>query len=103
MTECDDVTDEARAIGAINTIFIRKNTQSNKPLYIGINMDAIGFKEAFVKNFPDILSHSCGNPAIIIGGGGASRSAIYALWTWFGASEIYLVNRLDSEVHAIRQ
>jgi quinate dehydrogenase len=103
MTECDYVTDEARAIGAINTIFIRKDAESNKPLYIGTNTDAIGIREAFLKNFPGIVSQSRGKPAAVIGGGGACRSAIYALWTWFGSSEIYIVNRLDSEVHAIKQ
>jgi quinate dehydrogenase len=74
MTECDRVTDEALAI-----------------------------REAFVQNFPDITSQSSGKPALVIGGGGACRSAIYALWKSLGASEIYLVNRLKSEVDAIRQ
>jgi quinate dehydrogenase len=103
MTGCDYVTDEARAIGAINTIFIRKDAETDKPLYIGSNTDAIGIREAFLKNFPGILSQSRGKPAAVIGGGGACRSAIYALWTWFGASEIYIVNRFDSEVHAIKE
>jgi quinate dehydrogenase len=103
MTECDRVTDEALAIGAINTIFIRKDPESNQNLYIGTNTDTIGIREAFVQNFPDITSQSSGKPALVIGGGGACRSAIYALWKSLGASEIYLVNRLKSEVDAIRQ
>jgi quinate dehydrogenase len=103
MKECDHVTDEARAIGAINTIFVRKDAESDKTLYIGTNTDAIGIREALLTNFSGILSRSRGKPAVVIGGGGACRSAIYALWVWFGASEIYIINRLASEVQAIRE
>ena len=38
---------------------------------------------------------------MVVGGGGAARSAIYALWKWFRPSEIYISNRLDSEVEDI--
>lgn len=103
MSECDRVTEEALAIGAINTIFLRKDPITNRPLYIGTNTDAIGIREAFLQNFPDILSQSSGKPALVIGGGGACRSAVYALWKWLGASEVFLVNRLDSEVDAIKE
>ncbi|OAL00303.1 NAD-P-binding protein [Phaeosphaeriaceae sp. SRC1lsM3a] len=103
MTECDRVTDEAIAIGAINTIFLRKHKTSHETLFIGTNTDAIGIREAFLQKFPDILSRSQDRPALVIGGGGACRSAVYALWKWLGASEIYLVNRLNSEVDIIKE
>lgn len=35
---------------------------------------------------------------MVVGGGGAARSAIYAMWKWFSPSEIYIANRLRSEV-----
>lgn len=38
---------------------------------------------------------------MIIGGGGTSRAAVYALKQWFGCSSIYMVNRLKSEVDAV--
>lgn len=38
---------------------------------------------------------------MVVGGGGACRSAVYALWKWLGASRIYLVNRLAGEVETI--
>jgi quinate dehydrogenase len=103
MTECDRVTDEALAIGAINTIFIRKDPRSNEKLYIGTNTDTIGIREAFLQNFPSITSQSTDKPALVVGGGGACRSAIYALWESLRASKIYLVNRLKSEVDTIME
>jgi quinate dehydrogenase len=96
----DAVTDEARILGAINTVFLRKDA-AGETRYIGTNTDTIGVRESLVRNFPDILEHSVGKPGLIIGGGGACRSAVYALWKWFGVSKIYIVNRLRSEAEAI--
>ncbi|KAI0896490.1 NAD(P)-binding protein [Annulohypoxylon nitens] len=97
MSAVDEVTAEGKVIGAINTVFIRR-AHDGSPRYIGTNTDCIGVRESFLQNFPDVLEHSTGKPGLVIGGGGACRSAIYALWKWLGASKIYLVNRLDSEV-----
>jgi quinate dehydrogenase len=96
----DDLTDEARAIGAINTSFIRLDSRGRRR-YIGTNTDCIGVREALLDCTPWISSMARGQPALVIGGGGAARSAIYALWRWFAPSEIYIVNRLRAEVDVI--
>lgn len=106
MSAVDEVTEEGRIIGAINTVFLRRSsdtTTETKIRYIGTNTDCIGIREAFLQNYPGILGKSTGKPALIIGGGGACRAAIYALWKWLGASRIYLVNRLESEITAIKE
>ncbi|VUC26020.1 unnamed protein product [Clonostachys rosea] len=100
MSEVDDVTDEGRVIGAINTVFLRKALDGSTR-YIGTNTDCVGVREAFQQNHPDIVQQAQGKPAMVIGAGGACRAAIYALSEWLGASEIYLVNRLDDEVDGI--
>jgi quinate dehydrogenase len=97
LSEVDAVTEEAKVIGAINTVFKRKDA-NGKTRYIGTNTDCIGIRDAFLLNFPDVLPRSTGHPALIIGGGGACRSSVYALWKWMGASKIYLVNRFRDEV-----
>jgi quinate dehydrogenase len=63
----------------------------------------IGVRESFYQNIPnpDSVFHS--RPALVIGGGGAARSAVYALWKWMHATQIYLVNRDSSEVEAVIQ
>lgn len=96
----DDLTDEARAIGAINTIFLRRGADGSTR-YIGTNTDCIGVREAFLQNVPGIRALSEGRPALVVGAGGACRATVYALWRWMGSSRIYLVNRLNSEVHAV--
>lgn len=100
MSSVDAVTDEGKTIGAINTVFLRKNTKGIAQ-YIGTNTDCIGVREAFLQNFPGILEKSTGKPGMVIGGGGACRAAIYALWKWMGVSTIYMVNRLETEVRTI--
>ena len=42
-------------------------------------------------------------PALIVGAGGASRAAVYALHTQFRASAIYIVNRDEGEVDALKE
>ncbi|KAI0011832.1 NAD(P)-binding protein [Xylariaceae sp. FL0662B] len=97
MSVVDEVTAEGKVIGAINTVFIRR-AHDGSPRYIGTNTDCIGVRESFLQNFTEVLENSTGKPGLVIGGGGACRSAIYALWKWLGTSKIYLVNRLESEV-----
>lgn len=97
----DEITDEGTAIGAINTVFIRLNDSGRR--YIGTNTDSIGVREAFLQNIAtkEDLEYGKTKPALVIGGGGACRSAIYALHRWLGVSEIYIVNRVRSEVDDI--
>lgn len=96
ISQVDAVTEDARVIGAINTVMLRRRPH-NTTRYIGANTDSIGVREAFLQNFPNILDETRGRPAMVIGGGGACRSAVYALSRWMGASPIYIVNRLEEE------
>ncbi|CAI7600025.1 unnamed protein product [Penicillium pancosmium] len=96
----DHLTEEAHAIGAVNTSFVRV-APDRRRLHIGTNTDCVGIREAILHRHPSVRSATDGRAAMVVGGGGAARSAIYALWKWFGPSEIYIVNRLESEVEDI--
>lgn len=91
----DELTDEGRAVGACNTIFRRGDK------IIGTNTDTIGVRESFYQNIanPDEVFH--GRPGMVIGGGGAARSAVYALVAYMKCPEVYLVNRDPAEVDAV--
>ncbi|KAL2828509.1 shikimate dehydrogenase substrate binding domain-containing protein [Aspergillus cavernicola] len=105
MSHLDDLTEDARQAGACNTIFLRKDTNtagnSEKKSYVGTNTDCIGIREALLQNSPTGSDHFRGKPALIVGGGGTARTAIYVLRRWLGASKIYVVNRDAAEVEAI--
>lgn len=96
----DDLTDDARVIGAVNTAFIRYSSIGRRR-YIGTNTDCVGIREAILQHDRAAMSIAKGKPAMVIGGGGAARSAIYALWKCFSPSEIYITNRLESEVDEV--
>lgn len=94
----DGLTPEGADVGAVNTLFIQKDAAGNR-LFMGTNTDCIGIRDAFAYNAqPESYEN---RPALVIGGGGAARSAVYALRKWMKASAIYLVNRDANEVRAV--
>ncbi len=84
MDACDDVDETARAIGAVNTLYL------NEGRVIGTNTDAFGFIENVRQNTYglDFVHHPC----VVLGAGGASRAVVYAL-IQAGAKKIIVTNR----------
>jgi len=95
----DDMTAECRDVGACNTVWVAE--RDGRRLLFGANTDVIGVRESFYQNVPDPDAVFHGRPALVIGGGGAARSAVYALQKWMQVTEIYLVNRDGGEVDAV--
>lgn len=96
----DELTPECRDVGACNTLFFKYRDDGSRIL-CGTNTDTVGIREAFYQNVSDPDATFHGRPALVIGGGGAARSAVYALRKWMRATSIYLVNRDDAEVQAV--
>lgn len=96
----DHLTPEAAAVGAVNTLFLRQDP-SGKRLYCGTNTDVVGIRDSFYANVSDPDTSFHNRPALVVGGGGAARSAVYTLRTWMKASKVYLVNRDREEVRAV--
>jgi quinate dehydrogenase len=96
----DDLTPEARDCGAVNTIIISKNPDGSRS-YIGHNTDVVGIRESFYQNVKDPGKVFHNKPGMVIGGGGAARSAVYALRRMMQCKPVYLVNRDKSEVDAV--
>ena len=101
MKHLDHLTPEGTSVGACNTLFVRADPTTGARQYWGTNTDVVGIRDAFYQNVADPDSNFHGRPALIVGGGGAARSAVYALRTWMKASKIYLVNRDRTEVKTV--
>jgi quinate dehydrogenase len=101
MKHLDHLTPEGKAVGACNTLFVRTDPATGERKYWGTNTDVVGIRDAFYQNVADPDTNFHNRPALIVGGGGAARSAVYALRTWMKASKIYLVNRDRAEVKAV--
>ncbi len=77
----DQLTPQAQAIGAVNTIFCRAG------VLIGDNTDAPGFISdlqrvlAEINQLPGTADvHLIDRSALVLGAGGAARAVVYALW-----------------------
>jgi shikimate dehydrogenase len=81
----DVVDDQARAIGAVNTVIARENGVLH-----GFNSDAFGFIENLKAEAP--RWRAAAGPALVLGAGGAARAAVAALLAE-GVPALRLVNR----------
>jgi shikimate dehydrogenase len=68
----DHLSDEAKEIGAVNVIKVRRN--SGKILLSGFNSDVYGFTESLLPFLDDIRGE-----ALVLGAGGSSKAVCYAL------------------------
>ncbi|KAK8149241.1 Quinate dehydrogenase [Beauveria asiatica] len=96
----DEMTDECRDVGACNTVFLRQGRNGQR-LLCGTNTDVVGIRDSFYHGVASPATVFHHRPALVIGGGGAARSAVYALRTWMQVTTIYLVNRDAAEVRAM--
>jgi shikimate dehydrogenase len=69
LASCDSLTEEARLVGAVNTLHWTPDG------LVGHNTDAIGLAAALVRDVGDLG----GERALVVGTGGAARAAVVAL------------------------
>ena len=89
---CDDVTDQAARIGAVNTIVVGADGALT-----GSNTDAFGFIENIRQ---DSDWQAAAGPAVMIGAGGAARAVAVALID-AGVPELRIVNRTIARAEAL--
>ncbi|VVB51142.1 Shikimate dehydrogenase (NADP(+)) [uncultured archaeon] len=92
MEYLDEISPEARLIGAVNTI------KQDKGRLLGYNTDGIGCVEAFnAAGF-----NPKGKKIVVVGAGGAARAVLFQLLL-SGAEKIVLVNRTLHKAQAITE
>ncbi|THH01024.1 hypothetical protein EW026_g1608 [Hermanssonia centrifuga] len=93
----DSLSPHAKAIGAVNTIIPQKMLDGTVVLY-GDNTDWLGIRNCILSRLPS----STRNPAagLVIGAGGTSRAAIYALKS-LGVRIVYLYNRTRASAETL--
>ncbi|MEA3345480.1 MAG: shikimate dehydrogenase [Chloroflexota bacterium] len=90
MGSMDEITDQARAIGAVNTITIQSDGRM-----VGHNTDADGFLRALADGDLDPK----GKQALVIGAGGAGRAVAYALAS--SGAAVTILNRTLSRAESL--
>ncbi len=84
----DEVTGDARLVGAVNTV-IRKDNADGRAQLIGENTDPTGFRRSLEIDSGATLA---GQRVVLLGAGGAAR-AITLVALQDGATELTIVNR----------
>jgi shikimate dehydrogenase len=79
----DEVTDDARRVGAVNTIRVEADR------LVGHNTDTAGMLDALIRD-GGLVIH--GQRAVVVGAGGAARAGVFAL-AGAGATSVTILNR----------
>lgn len=95
MPQLDELDDLCNVIGACNCVYLAKDSKG-RTILRGTNTDWRGVKGCL--SSADVSSAGCSKPALVIGAGGASRAAVYALFVELQCNPIYIINRDDQEV-----
>jgi shikimate-5-dehydrogenase len=94
---CHEQTDTARAIGAINTLVVKQ--ASGKRTITGDNTDWSGLASLIEKYAAQ--TQTTLETGLVIGAGGASRAALYAMHR-AGLKTLYVQNRTLSKAESLR-
>jgi shikimate-5-dehydrogenase len=99
---CDDQTESASRIGAINTLVVQpactNHDSDTRRRIIGENTDWMGLYQIIMKYME--TSRGDVESGLVIGAGGASRAALYAMHQ-AAIRKIYLVNRTVANAEKI--
>lgn len=94
MKYMSELTEAAKLVGAVNTVTPLGNSN-----FQGDNTDWLGIRNALIGNgVPESLA---GVSGLVIGAGGTSRAAIYALHS-LGCSQIFIINRTTSKLAELK-
>lgn len=105
-SKVDELSPEVKSIGSINTIVIKSiSPETGRPVLLGKNTDYEGVRNAIMLHLPEDRRNG-GRPYVgrwgfIIGGGGTTRAAVYALTESMGCERVYLINRDENETAEI--
>jgi shikimate-5-dehydrogenase len=99
-TYCTEISSHAKVIGAINTLVVLHDENGKRNGIRGENTDWSGLVSCLKTKGKEVVEEA--KTGLVIGAGGASRAAIYALHQ-LGTKDIYLVNRTFSTAEKIAQ
>ncbi len=94
----DELTDEAKAMGAVNTIIPRM--RKGRRYLVGDNTDWIGIQSSFSARDPRGRGRAF--PGLVMGNGGTAKSAVFALHK-MGITPIYVACRSPDKLKAMTQ
>ncbi|KAF8937527.1 EPSP synthase-domain-containing protein [Dissophora ornata] len=96
----DEITEEAKAIGAVNTV-VPVEDEQGKTVLLGDNTDWLGISCQIERNLSSTSRVEAQQmKGLVIGAGGTSRAALYALYR-LGVKDISIFNRTTVKAQAV--
>lgn len=100
MSKLDEITEEAKAIGAVNTV-VPIEQEGKAAILVGDNTDWLGIYYQIERNLSSTTAaQSQKMKGLVIGAGGTSRAALYALHR-LGVEDISIFNRTMVKAQAV--
>ena len=93
----DELSDQARAVKAVNTVVCRYDADGEVASLYGDNTDIRGFLDPLTP-FEDDLK---GGTMMVFGAGGAARAVVYALLTAYEPDVLFIVARNTSKADTL--
>ncbi|KAF9162037.1 3-dehydroquinate dehydratase (3-dehydroquinase) [Actinomortierella ambigua] len=104
MKHLDELTDDAKAVGAVNTVVPVPTEDGKKTVLVGDNTDWLGIYGTIQTQLSAVRKTK--NPAemkgLVIGAGGTSRAGLYALHR-MGLTDISIYNRTRVKAEAVAE
>lgn len=95
----DELTPAARTIGAVNTVTpLATRVAGDRQRFLGDNTDWKGI--AYTLRQAGVVERSSGGHAMVVGSGGTTRAAVFALHS-MGLHPVYVLGRDSSKVDAL--
>ncbi|SPC68012.1 probable ARO1 - Pentafunctional AROM polypeptide [Ustilago sp. UG-2017b] len=88
----DQVSDEAKAIGAVNTVIPIRDAEGKVTALLGDNTDWIAIETLARRSLRTVHLSDLNLTGLVIGAGGSARAALFALYR-LGVKKILLFNR----------
>lgn len=101
MSQLTEVSEDARAIGAVNTITVKQSNTGSRILF-GDNSDWKAIRTLASRRMPSNVRISGKTTGLVIGAGGTCRAAVYAIHK-LGIHTIYLYNRTKENAEKIAE
>jgi len=73
----DELSERAKAVGAVNTLVLSHEAGAERPHLFGDNTDIKGFSDTLIEYHAQIQ----GSDVVVLGSGGSARAIVYALLT----------------------
>jgi len=93
MPYLDEIDDQAKQIGAVNTVLCKDGK------WVGYNTDGMGYMRALLNKYPEIANNK-EQAILLLGAGGAAKGILYAL-LHHGYENITIANRSLERAHEL--